>query len=354
MISENLVKFLRMKLLRNLLIVLAVLVVGVLLGPKAPTPNLDANIPEISTDLQSLEKDIQTKESAIADIRPDNQARIVWADSAQYQKTPYSVVYLHGFSASQGEGDPVHLNFAKRYGCNLYLARLYEHGLDEAEAMLELSPENLNNSAKEAIAVGRQLGEKVIVMSTSTGGTLALYLASENTDLAGLICYSPNIDIFDPSAQLLVQPWGLQVARLVKGGKYNESKPTSADKPKSPEEEQYWTQKYRLESLVALKALVDETMREETFNKVTSPLLLCYYYKDETEQDHVVSVPRMLEMYEQLGTPENLKRKVAFPNAGAHVIASKYVSKDWENVQAETFKFAEEVLGMQAVETKEN
>ena len=35
-----------------------------------------------------------------------------------------SVVYLHGFSASQEEGDPVHYDFAQKFGCNLFLAAL--------------------------------------------------------------------------------------------------------------------------------------------------------------------------------------------------------------------------------------
>ena len=37
------------------------------------------------------------------------------------EKTEYAVVYLHGFSASQEEGDPVHYDFAKKFGCNLFL-----------------------------------------------------------------------------------------------------------------------------------------------------------------------------------------------------------------------------------------
>ncbi len=56
-------------------------------------------------------------------------------------KTEYSLVYLHGFSASQAEGDPVHRNIAKLFGCNLYLSRLAEHGIDTAEPMMNLTAE---------------------------------------------------------------------------------------------------------------------------------------------------------------------------------------------------------------------
>lgn len=40
----------------------------------------------------------------MAGLRPDNEARVVWADSIR--RTP-CVVFLHGFSASRREGDPV-------------------------------------------------------------------------------------------------------------------------------------------------------------------------------------------------------------------------------------------------------
>ncbi|MDZ7648638.1 MAG: alpha/beta fold hydrolase [Cytophagales bacterium] len=58
--------------------------------------------------------------------------------------------------------------------------------------------------AKQALAIGKQLGNKVILVSTSTGGTLALILAAEYPDdVHALINMSPNIAINDPAAFLL-------------------------------------------------------------------------------------------------------------------------------------------------------
>jgi hypothetical protein len=57
----------------------------------------------------------------------------------------------------------------------------------------------------------------------------------------------------------------------------------------------------------------------------------------------VVSVPKMLEMYKQIGTPDPLKVKQAFPESGDHVIASSITSQDWEGVLEETIRFLEEV-----------
>ena len=82
-------------------------------------------------------------------MRPDNEARIIWADSSK-KKTAWSIVFLHGFSATWREGDPVVMDLAKRYGCNLFLPRLYAHGLDTADNMVNLTAEKYLESQNYA------------------------------------------------------------------------------------------------------------------------------------------------------------------------------------------------------------
>ena len=312
------------------------------LGPKPAKPILNGLINEnITSDLEKLEREIIQSEKSIPNLKEDNEARIIWANHKKKEKTEFSVVYIHGFSASCGEGYPVNLDFAKRYGCNLYMARLHGHGLKTTEALVDLTPENYLETTKHAVNIGRQLGEKVILMSTSTGGTLSLIIAAENPWIYALILYSPNIDINDKSANLLLKPWGLQIASLIKG-KYNEY-----DDP--PEVQKYWQSKYRLEAVQTIKVLVNATMTEETFRKVDQPLFLGYYYKNENEKDPTVSVERMLEMFEQVSTPANKKWKKAFPDAGVHPILSGILSKDVKSVEEKTYEFAEDVLGMKPV-----
>jgi esterase/lipase len=330
------------KILFFLLALLAVVGIIYYFGPKPPVPNTAVKIPIVATDLLQLERNINEKEQNTPNLRKDNEARIVWADANNKVKTPYSVVYLPGFSATQFEGEPMHRDFAKRYGCNLYLARLYGHGTDEKDNMLTLTPENYLVSAEEAIAIGQQLGEKVIVMSTSTGGTLSLHIASQVQNIAGLILYSPNIAIADPNAALLNDPWGLQISRLVSGSDFHEFPASHIDNFTK----QYWTWRYRLEALVTLENLMENTMLPATFAAVKCPVFLGYYYKNEKEQDNTVSVAAMHTMFAQLGTLALQKRDLAFPAAGTHVIACKLRSKDFEHIQQATFKFAEEVLGM--------
>ena len=308
------------------------------LGPKASFPNLETSIPTIEIDLTELDGFLADRESTVANLKPGNQARIVWADSIR--KTEYSVVYLHGFSASGMEGFPVHTDFAKRFGCNLFIPRLYGHGIKDQDAFADLTPQQLMDSAREALAIGKLLGNKVIVMSTSTGGTLSIYLAAlEKEAIHAQILFSPNIQLYTQAADILTYPWGLQIGKLVEGERRHLSDVKG-------DAEKYWTVTYRMEGVVALKYLMEQTMTREVFQQIKTPLFLGYYYKNEKEQDNIVSVGAMQIFFDQVATPPDQKVQKAFPDAGHHVIASRLRSQAIPAVENAVFQFAEEVLGL--------
>lgn len=317
------------------------LMVIFVLGPTPETPAYETSLP-FTADSADPEFIVDSMESSLR-IKPGNRAEVIWADPVSKKKTEVALVYLHGFTASHREGFPTHLEFAKRYGCNLYLARLADHGLVSDEPLLGYSPDSVWESAKQAYAVGKKLGNKVIIMSTSTGGTLALRLAATYPEIAGLINYSPNIEINDPAAFMLNDPWGLQIARLVFGGYYRTV-------PADEEYKRYWYDRYRLEGIVALQELVESTCTEEVFERVRCPVFNGVYYKDEENQDPVVRVDAVEEMHDRLSTPENKKVLVKFPDAKTHVIANKKRCYSWEEVKNATFDFADKVLELKQVE----
>lgn len=329
------------KFFKWLVIVVLVLSVVYMLGPRPEHPQYNTALPVVPN-APALDSYIMQHEKPL-NVKPENEARIVWFDSTK-NKTPYCIVYLHGFSASQEEGDPVHTDIAKSFGCNLYLARLAEHGLnDTVNALKEFTADNYWESCKEAYAIGKQLGDKVIIAATSTGGSAALKLAATYPEIAGLVLMSPNIAINDPNAWLLNNPWGKQIAKLVKGGSYIYSS------NQTPEYKKYWNSKYRIESAVQLEEMLETSMNKKTFSKVNQPVLMLYYYADEDHQDKVVSVKAMKKMFEQIATPADKKQQFAIPGAQNHVLGSHVVSKDIPSVEKHIKEFLVSVMGMKAI-----
>lgn len=327
-----------MKILENTIYTLAVIFGLFIIGPEVETPDLEKPLPEIENKLSELKDWVASKEASFDNIKPDNASKIIFYDSIP-QKTTYSVLYLHGFSASAGEGNPVHQNIAKALKANLYLPRLSDHGLIEDEPLLHFTAQRYLDSAKEALAVAKKLGEKVILVSSSSGGTLSLILG-DDPQIAALLLFGPNVEIYNPDAKLLTLPWGLYIARAVLGSKYHIMDKITEQKMN------YWTTRYRLECTIHLQKLLETGMRPEIFEKITSPVFMGYYYKNEQEKDQVVSVPAMLRMYDQLGTPKNKKQKMSFPDAGDHVIISHLTTPNHHQVESAALNFLVEKLGV--------
>ena len=328
------------KILIIITTIIVIIIIAFLLGPKPSAPVYSTALPAVPADFTGLTNYVKANE-AKHKLKPDNEARIVWANDSAKQKTDYVIVYIHGFSACQEEGDPVHRAIAKAFGCNLYLARIAEHGIDTADQMVNVTADKYWESAKEALAIGKQLGKKVILMSTSTGGTVSLKLAATYpNEVEALILMSPNIAINNDKAWLLNVHWGLQLARLITGSDFINNK--TNDKLKN----QYWYSSYRLEAAVQLQNLVETSMTKETFEQVKQPTELLYYYKDPVHQDSTVKVSAELSMFDELGTPAALKCKQAIPDAGAHPIGSSIYSHDTKSVQQAMESFMVKTLGM--------
>lgn len=332
----------RKPLLFSLLIII-ILVIIYLLGPSPETPVYSSVLPAVPSNIDSLENFIKDNE-AQHKLKPNNEARIVWYNDSLKNKTDYVIVYLHGFAACQEEGRPTHVNIAKEFGCNLYLNRFAMHGIDTVQPMINLTPEIYWESAKQALQIGKQLGKKVILMATSTGGTLALKLAADYpNDVYALILMSPNVRIHNGASFLLNNHWGYQIAKMIVGSDTVTSHDTR------PIYKQYWYNQYPLYAAVELQELLETTMTKSTFEAVKQPTLLLYYYKNEEQQDSIVSVSKMLEMFDELGS--KVKQKQALPDVGDHVMSSYIKSKNLLEVQQAVEKFMQKTLKIEPVNT---
>lgn len=323
---------------------LGALIITFLLGPKPDYPAYTPDIEPSHLTLNEIEGFAEKQMQAVVGLKPGNESVIWWADSIPRQ-TEYAVIFLHGFSASPRGGMPFASDFAKRYGYNLYAPLLTGHGIDSDDSFENLTPADLINSAKEALAIGKVLGKKTILIGSSTGCTLGAYLAAHNPEYAdALFFYAPNVKLADWKSNLLAMPWGLNLAYAIAGKYYH------YDKLKGTPSEAFWQTTYRTEGLQALQYLLNETMQDDVFEKITQPLFVGYYYKDEEHKDGTISIPAVKDFFASVKTPENQKEMVAFPNAGGHVMLSKLQGQNVEETSAKTYEFVERVMGFKPVE----
>ncbi|MCM0041316.1 MAG: alpha/beta hydrolase [Algoriphagus sp.] len=319
-----------------------ILAIVYMLGPKVDTQQLNIAYPEVPSDPKGLEDYLKTREDTVKGMKHGNEAYIIWADSLNKQKTPYSIVYIHGFGASPMEGDPVHRFLAAHFGANLFVTRLPEHGISRKNGMEYLTAQDLANAAGEAYQLGKSLGEKVIVVGTSMGGSLSLLLASQQADIHALVLYSPAIRDEKRLLEGFFKPWVFWIMKktLLEDGVMNQQR--------EGEKGDYWSEEYHANGYQSLAVLLYSEMNEETFAKVKQPVFMGYYYKNEQEKDRVVSVAKMQEMFGQLGTASSLKKEMPFPKTGDHVIASSITSQDWQTVLFQTIDFLEKVTRVPA------
>lgn len=251
-------------------IVLAVLVVwgiGFVLdkiGPTIPVnPSMDFDDAAIGPDLDAF---LAEQDAAVPDLREGAEQLIIWAGETG-TKTPISVVYVHGYSADPQELRPVPERMAGALGANLYFARLTGHGRD-GEAMAEATAENLIADTAQALAVGKRLGERVILVGTSTGGTLVAIAAQQSSpedELAGVAMISPNFGAAGIGGRIIewpfVQTWG----RLFVGEE-------RGFEPRNEGHAAHWTTTYSTRSLADLGALTHYA-RNMDFGAITVPAL---------------------------------------------------------------------------------
>jgi len=192
-----------LKWLTRVLLLLIMAVAGLWhFGPYEPV-DLQAAFDEsvLGSDVDAY---FAAREARFSDIRPGHQKRMVWFGERGV-KTPQVLVYVHGFSASAQELRPVPDLMADALGANLVYMRLAGHGRS-GEAMATATAQAWMTDLAEALAVARQVGDEVILISTSTGGTLVALAALQPElmrQVKGVIFVSPNFAIGDPLAPLL-------------------------------------------------------------------------------------------------------------------------------------------------------
>ena len=220
------------------------------------------------------------REARFADITPGTEKRILWA-GPRGEKTPLSVVYLHGFSATSQEIRPVPDQIAAAMGANLFFTRLSGHGRGGPAMAAPRAGDWIADTA-EALEIGRRIGDRVLVIATSTGGTLAAIAAADPalgaqvTDLiAGVVFVSPNFGLRSRAAAILDMPLARHWAPLVAGRQRSFEVLNDAHGA-------YWTSSYPTVSVMPMGALLRHA-RGLDFSATGMPALFLL-----SDQDQVV------------------------------------------------------------------
>lgn len=248
-------------------------------------------------------------------IRPGTERTMRWANGRP-ERTPLAFVYLHGYSATRQEVAPLADRVASAFGANLFYTRLSGHGRD-GDAMLGATAAALREDALEALAIGGVIGERVVLLSTSTGSTLSTWLASRAHDdaIAALVMISPN---FAPRDRMLYAfDWPLVGPLLT----FSLRDAYRTWQPYNREQALYWTWRYPYAALAELARLMNEVEKIDK-SAIRTPTLMIY-----SPRDQVVDPEAIVQVFAHWGGTH--KRLLAFEGAtdpAQHVLAGDVLS----------------------------
>ncbi|MEQ3709658.1 MAG: alpha/beta fold hydrolase [Tateyamaria sp.] len=214
-------------------------------------PYEDANLrPDQMTVGPDLDAHFAQVEARFDDITPGVQKQVIWAGDKGAQ-TDWVILYVHGFSATSKELRPVPDRLAEALGANLIFTRLAGHGRDGA-ALATGSVQAWASDLDEGLQAARIAGRRVLIISTSTGGSLVAALAQDRDMMdrvAGLIFVSPNFGIANPLARFLSWPAARYWLPPLAGK-------TRSFEPSNEDHATYWTTEYPSVSVMPVAALI--------------------------------------------------------------------------------------------------
>lgn len=248
------------------------MIAGFALGPR-PHASLDGPTVAPPRSPLAAAKALAAREGAEPDLTPGAEARVVWAGD-EGAVTDWSVLYLHGFSATRQETAPVAARVAEGLGANLVEARMTGHGLP-GDRLGRATVQDWLRDTRETLALARAAGRRTLVIACSTGATLAT--AVEVTDQPEGVVYaflSPNYALKDPSGRLLTWPWARTWIPWVVGEE-------RAWTPTSDGHAKYWTHRYPVAALFELAALL-AAVEDADLSAFDAPLLVLLSDEDPT------------------------------------------------------------------------
>ena len=118
------------------------------------------------------------------------------------RKTAMAVIFFHGLTSCPAQGEEL-AKAVHALGYNVYLPRMFGHGEADAEtlSLADLTAEYLVDLGNESTDLAQGLGDAVIVVGLSAGGTIAAFIAQNRPDVAHALPVSPFLGPY------VIPPW---------------------------------------------------------------------------------------------------------------------------------------------------
>ena len=278
------------------------------------SPSLpDVTVLRLRANLWQLDAQIRDSEHRVKELKPDNHARIVWHNDTARQITPLAIVYLHDFAASPREANTLPDAVAQSIQANLYLARLKGHGTINSSLLKNMQPDELIESAQRALAIGTQIGERVVLMGSGTGAALASILAAQNPDkVAALLLCSPNFG-FDPFVPKNTAESITALAQIF---------PVLQPRQVLPFHEHidliHYTNPYPTTSLQLPKTIARIALLPQILPRVKQPVWICHApFAPPKQYLFQPSSQQIQNAYQKLASSDSLKQQFAFNQANS-------------------------------------
>ncbi len=255
-------------------------------------------------------------------------------------------LYLHGFSASRGEGEYLVDTLAAEWSANSWYVLLPGHG-GPGEALAQVTPAEYFDTVTDAVGMANRLGDKVVVVATSTGAMLGVWAAATFPEhIDALIIASPLFGYADPKGTYLLGSANAEWFVHQVLGEVRDLRPMDARGERYTEPEARWTSVYPSKSLVVLDDVRAYGARPEVHDSLEQPILMFYYYADEQHQDNTINIDDVKSAYARFnhGTPHPHSKLVPIAE-GEHVLFSQYKESDKDTILAESRDFLRQVVG---------
>jgi esterase/lipase len=258
------------------IIIISGFIILFVLGPRpklnalAPASRVPADLP-----LAELDSWVKGSENAVQDLTPGAGACITWANPENPDRTELCFLYIHGFSATRQETAPVTDLVATNFSANAFHARLEGHGVG-SEGML-MASETWLQSVIDAWSIAERLGNKVVIIATSTGAPLAIWLAEQaftRGRIHAFLFMSPNFKIRSRFGFILTWPWAKYWVRGIVGKEISWE-------PENEMAAKYWTSTYSSLSLIEMQKVVD-WLSTVDLSRHQIPLATMYMKNDST------------------------------------------------------------------------